>query len=372
MNVCRVCQSFTPSLTGLSSHLVPLTKAQASKGLSFDLIAKKSSKKFNDLSENVKVHYFNPEKKGLYNFFPFSGLNYGFKAHNIMKGLDYDLIHGHQGVCFGLVFKNLNKPFIYSCHDAVILPEEYKIFNNNVSLKMKYSNYLITKLLTRKASKVTAVSDFVRDRLIKYYNLPKEKIVTIPSGVDLNMFKPLKVEENDNFIVLFAGRFIRRKGVHIILKAIPRIVERNKRIKFVFVGGREGDELYSLVKDSEKKYDNIKVIDWVEQNEMPRLYNKCDLFLHPSVFEAASKVFLEALACGKPVINCKRAGYSKLIRDNNCGALVDFGSVKQLTDVILKFAEKGYDFKKNCLNAVKDYSWDKIAEKYVPVYEELL
>lgn len=371
MNICRVCQSFDANLKGLSSHLVPLTKEQSKLGVKIDVVSKFPEKIFKKMNKNIKLHYFNPKRTGVYNFFPFSSLNYGFKAYEKIKGLDFDIIHGHQGVVFGLVLKKLKKPFVYSCHDSVILPSEYSLFNN-VNFKTKYSSFLITKFLTKKADKVTAVSDFVKNRLIKYYNVPSNKVVTISSGVDLNKFKPMKVKKNDKFTVLFVGRFIKRKGVHTILSSILKILKVSD-IQFVFVGGRKEDELYSLVKSFEKKYSsNIKVIDWVGQKELPKLYNKCDLFVHPSVFEAASKVFLEAMACGKPVINCRNSGYSKMIKKNNCGKLVDFNSVSQLTKAILYFNKQNKDLKKNCLRTVKNFTWKKLAKKYKPVYEDLI
>lgn len=363
MIICRVCQSFNERLTELSTHMVPLTNEQIKSGINVQVVVKNEG--FGQ--DKPYIHTFDYEKKGINKFLPFSALHYGNMAYEVMKKLDYDLIHGHQQVCFGLVFKRLKKPFVYTAHDLVALPSELE-----GGLKKKYASFAETLLLCRKAKVVTCVSEILREKLIRKYNIRADKVYTIPPGFYPSIFKPGKTSKTEK-IVLFVGRMIKRKGVLTLIKSIPIVRKKVKNAKFLFVGLEKGQELYDFIKSS--RITGAEFINEVSQEKLAEYYKECSVCVLPARLEAAGKTIIEAIGCSKPVIVGEEVGLSQAIKENNAGIIVPFDDVDKLSNAIidvLKDEALAKQMGRNGLKASKNFSWHNIAKKYNEVYEKAL
>jgi glycosyltransferase involved in cell wall biosynthesis len=179
------------------------------------------------------------------------------------------------------------------------------VFSRIYKLLLKLTLILSSKLIDLHI----AVSDKVKQELVKDYHIPPERIIVIYNGIDIERFKPkdkLLVREKlglplDKSIVLFVGRDIERKGYSLALK----VVEFLRR----FI-----PDLMFIVVTSPKHAKKIRKLEWLKvMGELPTdllalLYNASDVLLFPSSYESFGLVAVEAIASGCPAIVSTNVG----------------------------------------------------------------
>jgi glycosyltransferase involved in cell wall biosynthesis len=95
----------------------------------------------------------------------------------------------------------------------------------------------------------------------------------------------------------------------------------------------------------------------------------------PSIYEAFGIVLLEAMACGKPVVASNVGGIPFVVEEGKTGLLFESGNVEDLADkivTILKDEELREKMGEAGRERAKEFTWDKIAERTVEVYKEIL
>ncbi len=160
--------------------------------------------------------------------------------------------------------------------------------------------------------KVVTVSGYVRKYLIEEKGIPADKVISIPTGVDLEIFnpahvKPVSREElkipPDAVIVGTIAILRRKKGHHTLLDAIPHILKEFPKTIFLFVG--DGPQKENI----EKKIAELGITANVKllglRKDIPEILKTIDLFVLPTLQEALGTSFLEAMAMRKPVIGTK-------------------------------------------------------------------
>ena len=137
--------------------------------------------------------------------------------------------------------------------------------------------------------------------VFKKCHIPVQNYSIIPgSGVNLDKFKIDPIISHDGTRFLFASRFIKQKGIDLLLKAIPTILNENEKDEFIFIGDQKKYK-QNLLQLKNQYGDSIKFLD--KSDEMNKIYNMCDFLVSPSFYnEGISNVLLESLACGRPII----------------------------------------------------------------------
>lgn len=245
-----------------------------------------------------------------------------------------------------------------------------------------------TKYLLRNAERIIAVSNFTSTKLI-YMGIPKRKIRIIYNGVDDKLFTPqVKDEElikkyklRDKKVLLTVGRLDRRKGHDNIIKALPKIIMKVPGVRYLIIGrGMEEKALKELVKNlSLEEY--VKFLGFVSNDQLVKHYNLCDVFIMPNRelsdgnTEGFGIVFLEANACGKPVIGGNAGGTSNAIENGKSGYLVDGNDIDSITNVtirLLKDRSLAQRIGRYGRERVHKYSWDIVAKEFKKLCEEII
>ncbi len=240
----------------------------------------------------------------------------------------------------------------------------------------------------RRAEKIIAVSNFTAQEIVKI-GIPKEKVTVIPDGVDPEKFKPglnsATVETRHNLsdkkVILTVSHLVKRKGHANVIRALPSVLEKVPQAIYLIVGrGAEEDNLRKLAQAS-GILDSVVFAGYVPDEELPLYYNACHVFIMPSYeikeegdVEGFGIVFLEANACGKPVIGGRSGGVVDAVIDGETGLLVDplnteeisTALVRLLTDESLakRLGQRGRKRVENELN------WQKVAEKIREIMHE--
>jgi glycogen synthase len=142
--------------------------------------------------------------------------------------------------------------------------------------------------------------------------------------------------------VLFVGRLERRKGIDVMLEALPLLAVRFPDATFVFVGddtipdcnGRPFRTWWEESEAGKQLAHRVAFTGKVSDDELTRHYASCDLFVAPSRYESFGLVLLEAMRCGRPVVGCDCSGMREVIVDGETGFVVPSGDVVALTSAV--------------------------------------
>ncbi|WP_424096546.1 glycosyltransferase family 4 protein [Moorena producens] len=196
------------------------------------------------------------------------------------------------------------------------------------------------------ASKIYCRSQPTQALIPKFYRYKSDVVFDIPI---YDIIKIPKISEEycinkDTFKVLFVGRFLYWKGIHLALKAFSLLHQKIPNSHFTVIG--RGSEQTWLQKLSEKLgiKDAVDWIPWMEQKELSSPYLQHDVFLFPSLHDSGGLVILEALSHGLPVV-CLDLGGPGVMVDETCGrviktdGLTEEGVIQKLSDALVELAE---------------------------------
>jgi phosphatidylinositol alpha-1,6-mannosyltransferase len=175
------------------------------------------------------------------------------------------------------------------------------------------------------------------------YGCALDAIDVIHSGIDTTLFQPRPsraVSSGPN--VLFVGKLSAGKGIGTLVAAVLDLIDRYPGIRLRAVGKSGGDFLAELsarvrARGAEER---VEFTGNVAYEQLPAHYNWCDLFVAPTVFEPGpGNVYLEAMACGKPVIACSGGGAAEVVLHERTGLLVAPNSVDAVAAAIAALAD---------------------------------
>ncbi|MGH9932777.1 MAG: glycosyltransferase family 4 protein [Pyrinomonadaceae bacterium] len=227
--------------------------------------------------------------------------------------------------------------------------------------------------------RIVAISERVRTQLKQYYNVPDDRIVTIPNGINLSRFDPKNVSSRtkvrlgfgvpeDAPLVLFVGSQYQLKGLEF---AIRGLAEMKTRAFLLVVGG---DNPAPFKRLAEQLGVSERVIFAGARNDLPSIYPAADAFVLPTLYETFALVCLEAMASGLPVLACPVGGVEDYLRDGENGFLIqrEPQDIAGKLDRLLNDPVLHQRLRNGGLATAKNYAWEKIAKQYLSLFEELL
>ena len=161
-------------------------------------------------------------------------------------------------------------------------------------------------------------------------------ILTIPNGVELDIFTPSSTEEKikfktdlgidpDNFVVLWPSKLHPNKGTSYLLNWIKYFENKNHKIHFLVSGDWANNKLRGSSKKLNAYLNESQCVTWIKNNpraDMPKIYKSADVSLMPGVLrEGMSMSAQESLSCGLPIIATNRGTYPEIIKTNYNGIL---------------------------------------------------
>jgi len=365
MRVTLITEWFASHEGGVASHVRELAKWLKSRGIDVFIVT-------NEVKDSVDIDVDVFETPGprdpLFNLNISPSLNSRFRE--ILEN-DVDIVHSHHAfsrlpLSSIYIAGKVGVPSVLTTHTVSFL-SELDYFWQTVSYS--YPRY---RLRLKKVDKIIAVSNVAR-RFIQYFT-DRRDIVVIPNGVDVRKFSPTRNKEYGKNL-LFVGRIVPKKGLHVLLYGMKRILERDNEVRLRIAGkGR----LLPLMKSLSKMLDiegNVEFLGYVPDEDLPELYRSSDILILPSITgESFGITMIEAMASGLPVIGTNVGGISEIIRD--CGKVVEPNRPNNLSKAILdmlsnpeKMKELG---KKGREKVERVYSWDVVGERILAIYSDLI
>lgn len=305
---------------------------------------------------------------------------------NFIKDKEYDIVYSHTPeAAFDAVIARLllRKKFKIVVHlhglDKAIYEEWKK------ELKLKRTSFNLITFLYLKASifknwfgikladSFTCISQAVKKEAKKFYNIDA---AIVPNAVDCSEFKKFNKLvirkklgfEKDDFIVLFVGNVVWRKGLHYLVAAFEQL---SMKSKLVIVGLRDK----KFEKWLEKKGDGrIFNIGHIPIDKLAEYFSAADVLCVPSLNEPFGLVYAEACCFGLPCIASKGTGAEEIIENGFNGFLVKKRSVTEIKAALKKLRNERFREKlsENAKLKAKQISWEKSAERVLKIYNNLI
>jgi len=227
--------------------------------------------------------------------------------------------------------------------------------------------------------KIVAVSERVRRQLKKYYGVPDDRIVTISNGVNLARFNPRharsRAEVRLSFgipqgvpLLLFVGSQFRLKGLEFAIKALAEMETK----AYLLVVGADSSTTFKRM--AEQAGVGHRVVFAGARSDLPLIYPAADALVFPTLYETFALVCLEAMASGLPVLASPVGGIEDYLRDGENGFFIerDASDIAAKLDRLLGDPDLRARVRENGLTTASRYGWEKIARKYLCLFEELI
>lgn len=266
-----------------------------------------------------------------------------FHALSLYYRQGFDWIECGQALPFGLIALIFKRWFgipylIWSHGNDVLKPQRYPVVKSLLLLSLK------------NADGIVANSRATQEEIFKL-GVDPERVLVINPSVDTQRFHsqidtskvvarhPLQGKT----VILTVARLVERKGIDMVIRAMPRVLEAVPDAVYLVIGtGPYRGKLERLARESGLE-ERVIFVGYILDEELSCYYGACDVFVLVSrtladkgEMEGFGIVYLEAGACGKPVIGGRGGGTSEAIEDKVTGLLVDPLDVNEIAKAIVK------------------------------------
>lgn len=239
--------------------------------------------------------------------------------------------------------------------------------------------------LTYEAWRVIVCTEYMRGECCKWFNTPNDKIDVIYNGVNAKKFEFDWTEKEraawrkqialpEEKIVMYVGRFVREKGIHVLLNAASAVLAREPRTKFVIVGGGHREHFERFVRWYGLQ-EKVLFTGFMANRSLHQMYRCADVAVFPSLYEPFGIVALEGMAAGAAVVASDAGGLKEVVQHDQTGTLHYAGSSESLAWAILRVLQDEKRAKQMNLAARErlytDFDWDNIAQQTLNVYEQV-
>jgi glycosyltransferase involved in cell wall biosynthesis len=174
------------------------------------------------------------------------------------------------------------------------------------------------------------------------YGCELDDVDVIHSAVDIDRFAPMpRPDGDDGPRLLFVGNLVGSKGFSLLVKAVLALRATYPHIQLRAIGkGRfRGTAFERQIRDAGAEK-HVNVIGYVPHHELPQHYAWCDVMAGPSTFEPGpGNIYLEAMACGRPVIACDSGGAPEVVLHEETGLLIAPGDLNALVSAVARIAD---------------------------------
>lgn len=232
------------------------------------------------------------------------------------------------------------------------------------------------------ADRVIAVSSALREIALEA-GADANDVEVIGNGIDLGKFvaidrglarRQLRLPE-DAKVIVSVGTLVERKGIHRVLERLPSLLRRHPGLQYLVVGGAgpEGDcstMLRALAVESGLA-DRVHFLGALAPEELKVPLSAADVFVLASSYEGWANVFLEAMACGLPVVTTDVGGNAEVVASGDLGAVVPYGDGDALEEAISSALVRPWN-REAIRRHAETQSWDARIPRLLAAFELLL
>lgn len=282
-----------------------------------------------------------------------------------------DIVHlpNQDFARFALFTKN---PFIVTVHD--LARSCFRFSQETITERILLR---IDIKCIRRATHIIATSENTKKDLVKYLNIPIDRITVIYNGVDHDIFKQYDdVKFFDEPYIIYAGSERPRKNLVRLFEAFARLKIEFPNLRLVKAGACGRSEKYRT--ETIRKLESLGItqdvvfIDHVTETELAQYYSSAALLAYPSLYEGFGLPPLEAMASSCPVVTSNTSSLPEVVGD---AAITvnpyDTDSLAEAMRRVLTDNKLRDDMIRKGLEQSKKFSWEKTAEQTLEVYNQV-
>jgi D-inositol-3-phosphate glycosyltransferase len=375
---------------GMSVYVRELAKELGRRGHSIDIFTQNNSGRTEqvvDLYDNVRLIHVSGgtlgrvSKGALHAHLP--RFFHDLESFKFKENIEYDILHSHywlSGVLGAMAQSAWDIHHLLTYHTIGAVKQQTCPSEHEPQLR------LTTERRLAKSCDGLVVATQKEKEYLSRYDVPIDKIRVIPCGVDLHRFNPLDKSSvrrqlgfsDDDFVVLYVGRYAPVKGLHRLLETFGRLTHL-PGLRLVIIGG-DGPRT-PMFRQLQSKTAALNIqhrvtfAGRVEQKTLPRYYSAVDVLAVPSYYESFGLVALEALACGTPVVTTPVGAMEKIVKDGVTGYVARDSDPTHFARLIEAIWLKR---KQNSLSpskiraSVTEYTWARSASLLLEAYQRAL
>ena len=288
--------------------------------------------------------------------------NIFFVIYNCLSTIQYSIFHLNvmQGEELAQLLKKYfpKSPLVLSVHytnwsfylsgDKRKLKDILKHKKENQE-HLVYKSFMSEKNIMQQCDKIIAIAQHSYNDILNLYQIPKEKVLLIPHGLQ-DAYKQLskneKIERREKYgfspneqLLLFAGRIDPIKGIEYLIKAFTLLAFQYPKLRLIIAGDGDFNNIFAKLCPVWSK---VTCTGFVEKSVLYELYSICDIGIVPSVHEEFGYVALEMMMMGLPIIVGKTTGLSELVKNNNTGIVIPTNNSERLAHSIATILDNEY------------------------------
>ncbi|MEM3000289.1 MAG: glycosyltransferase family 4 protein [Candidatus Bathyarchaeales archaeon] len=389
LSVMMFSWEFPPRVIGgISPHVYFLSKSLARNGVKVYVVTCDfPDAPLHEVIDGVEVYRVDSYKNPAPDFATWvylMNLNMQREAAAIVNKVadKIDVFHAHDwlvaAACIGLkhVFR---KPLLATMHSTEIGRRD------GLHTDTERMIHETEAWLTYEAWRVICCSNYMISHVKWAFGLPGDKLAMVPNGVNASVYEGIEKENLKEFrakfalpeekIVLYVGRLVYEKGIHVLINAVPKILEK-VNAKFLIVGnGYMKDQLLNIARSMRLEH-KILFLGFVDEATLVKLQKCADVSVVPSLFEPFGIVALEAMAAKSPVVVSDTGGLSEIVEHDVTGVKVYPNNPESLAWGITKvLLDENYSryISENAYRKVREkFDWNRIAEQTMQIYRDVL
>lgn len=295
-NIAMVSDYFYPGKGGVETHIMELSRHLIKLGHRVIGITHRYPKcpaikhvgKFKIYYLNIPVFHMNTVFPTLFSNF--------FLIVDVLTKEEINIVHGHHSMstlcCEALLCaQTLNLKSVFTDHS---LFETGAIENIVVNRVLRF--------ILGGIDRIICVSYSLKENLIERTGVDSHIVHVVPNAVS-KTFRLSDKRMTYKTVICSSCRFTYRKGIDLLIRAVPKICSAAKDSVFVILGdGPKRDELEQMIDDHSLK-DRVTLLGSIDYKDVSRILEKCDLFLNTSLTESFCMAIVEAAACGLHVVS---------------------------------------------------------------------
>jgi D-inositol-3-phosphate glycosyltransferase len=383
---------------GMNVYICEVAKRLAARGVQVEIFTRSTSSDLPptvELSDGVTVRHITAG--------PYEGLDKGelpaqlcaftsgvLRVEAMYEPGHFDLVHSHywlSGQVGWLAKERWGVPLVHSMHTMA------RVKNTSLAAgeaPEPNARAIGEAQVVAEADRLVASTGDEADALVRLYGADPAKVVTVPPGVDLQVFTPgdrtaararLGLDAG-SVVLLFVGRIQPLKAPDVLLRAAAALVAADaalrERLRVVVVGGPSGSGL-AEPEQLQKLAGALGIADLttferpVHQARLADFYRAADLTVVPSYTESFGLVAVESQACGTPVVAAGVGGLRTVVADGRSGILVDGHepqSYAGAVDRVLRDDCLRASLERGAVRHASCFGWEVTAERVLEVYAD--
>ena len=364
MRILRVAGDLYPAFVGgIAIHAHEMSKMQAFMGHE---VAVYTSIWGDEPLEEVRDNYRIIRFKGITVFR--NPISTSLFCRLLRERMKYDIIHAHSHLYSSTVFCALmrmigSSPLVITNHGLV--SQTAPIWLQKLYVPT------VAKWAYDTADSIICYTETERKQLIDL-GIHPEKISIIHNGVDTDHFTPL-TNIAPKKQILWIGKYVPGKGVEYLLRGFQLFSREFADYTLLMIGrGPQKDDCLKMIEDMGLK-EKVILMDFVDNEDLPEIYQQSSLFVLPSLSEGVPRTILEAMACGVPVACTELPQLVKIVSE--CGLLFPPKDPEALA-ASLSTLVSDHEMAQGCgrngrEKAVSMYSWSDTVSKTLDLYASL-